>query len=721
MRQKFQWEVSKSKHDAHDELLSCLELLTKYYKTPCSKQMLTANLPLVEDKLTLDLFPIASKRAKLESQAHKISLEEINAATLPVILILKNNKVALLVEKNEGFGRILLMETGSGLNSIKLEDLTKQYSGTAIFVKPIYQFSSRSQSIFESKGKNWFWSVFIKAWPIYSEVLLASFMINMFALAIPLFVMNVYDRVVPNAAFETLWVLALGVFLVILFDFILKSMRGYFIDSASKRVDVRVSSAIFYQILGMKMENRPQSVGGFVNIVQSFEVFRDFITSSTVTVLVDLPFVFLFIFIIYLIGGSLFIIPLAVLPIAIIVGLIIQLPLINLTRQSYQCGAEKQATLVEAIQGAEALKCTRAEGSMQQRWEQVVLNSAKIGNKLRYFSNIGVSITQVCQQLVVVSIVVLGVYKINEGELTIGALIACTILSGRAIAPMAQVASLITRYFHAMNSLRVIDNIMNMPTETNFAKKYLHRPNIEPSIQFKGVKFKYPNADKSVFNDLSFSIQAGEKVAIMGTLGSGKSTIAKLIMGLYAPEEGTILLGDVDQQQINPADLRHQIGYMPQDIYLFFGSVKENITLGASYVDDTTILRAAHIAGVDRFVKKTPQGFDLQVGEGGRFLSGGQRQAVALSRALLLTPNILILDEPCSSMDIASEKLVCDALKSNIPKETTLILATHSISMLQLVDRIIVLDAGNVMLDGPKEQILEQIKKLKKAKKEQQQ
>lgn len=679
--------------------------------------MLTANLPLVNNKLTLELFSVASKRAKLESQSHKIALDEINEATLPAVIILKNDKVALLVERNEGFGRILLMETGSGLNSIKLEELDKQYSGTAIFVKPIYQFSSRSKSIFESKGKNWFWSVFVKAWPIYSEVLLASFMINMFALAIPLFVMNVYDRVVPNAAFATLWVLALGVFLVLIFDFILKSMRSYFIDSAGKRVDVRVSSAIFYQILGMKMENRPQSVGGFVNVVQSFEVFRDFITSSTVTVLVDLPFVFLFILIIYLIGGSLFIIPLAVLPIAIFVGLIIQLPLINLTKQSYQCGAEKQATLVEAIQGAEALKCARAEGNMQQRWEQVVLNSAKIGNKLRFYSNFGVSITQICQQLVVISIVVVGVYKISEGELTIGALIACTILSGRAIAPMAQVASLITRYFHAMNSLRVIDNIMNMPTETNFDKKYLHRPNLESSIEFKNVKFNYPNSDKAVFSGISFSISPGEKVAIMGTLGSGKSTIAKLIMGLYSPDEGTILLGDVDQQQISPADLRHQIGYMPQDIYLFFGSVKENITLGASYVEDSTILRAANIAGVDRFVKKTPQGFDLQVGEGGRFLSGGQRQAVALSRALLLSPNVLILDEPCSSMDLASEKLVCEGLKRNIPRETTLLLATHSISMLQLVDRIIVLDAGNVMLDGPKGEVIDKIRQLKETKK----
>lgn len=714
-RKLFDWKVPKQPSIGEDSLLNCLEMLTKYYKSPCSKRTLTANLPLVDNKLTPALFSRAAERARFDSNIHQASLGEIKKATLPAILLLNNGEACLLIDKTNEYARILLMETGSGLNSIKIKDLENQFSQIAIFVKPDYQFSQRSKDTLKLDTKNWFWRVLFKAWPIYSEVLLASALVNLFALAIPLFVMNVYDRVIPNLAIETLWVLASGVLIVFLFDFLLRSIRGYFIDSAGKKVDVELSSRIFSQILGLQMKERPHSVGALANTVQSFEIFRDFITSTTVTVLVDLPFVFLYIFIVHLIGGPLFLIPLLMLPVVILVGVILQWPLIKLTKRSYQFSAEKQATLIESLSGVEAIKSCGAESYLQTRWENVVTMAAKLGSKLRFITNLSVNFTLVCQQMVSISVVIFGVYLISEGTLTMGALIACTILSGRAIAPMAQVAGLFTRYYQSVNALKSLNQVMQLKTDIDKQEKYLHRPNLEGSIEFKDVSFHYSNENIKVLNKINFKVKQGERIAIIGTIGAGKSTIAKLIMRLYSPTDGSIFVGDVAQDQINPADLRYQIGYVPQDIVLFYGSVKENISFGAAHVDDRAILTAAHIAGVDTFVKKHPEGYDLQVGERGKNLSQGQRQTIALARALLLSPKLLVLDEPCASMDVISERRICQNLMQLVEKNKTLIITTHKLSMLSMVDRVLVIDNGRTVLDGTTKEVLNKLKLLKQS------
>jgi ATP-binding cassette subfamily C protein LapB len=715
-RNPFKWEVPELENES-DSLLVCLLLLTKYYKSPCSKRTLTANLPLIDNKLTPALFLRAAERAQFESQIHQSKLSNIKKATLPVVLLLKNGEACLLLDRNQEYARVLFIETGSGVSSIKIDELEEQYSDVAIFVKPDYQFSMRSQDTFKPESRNWFWKVLFKAWPIYAEVLLASALVNLFALAIPLFVMNVYDRVIPNNAIETLWVLASGVVIVFSFDFLLRSIRGYFIDSAGKKVDVELSSRIFCQILGIQMKDRPHSVGALANTVQSFEVFRDFITSTTITILVDLPFVFLYIFIVSLLGGNLYLIPLLMLPVVIIVGFILQWPLIRLTKRSYQYSAEKQATLIESLSGVESIKSYGAESYLQTRWEQVVTQASKLGTKLRLVTNLSVNFTLVCQQLVSISVVIFGVYKISEGELTMGALIACTILSGRAIAPMAQVASLITRYYQSVNSLKSINQVMQMKTDIDSKHKYLHRPNLEGSVEFKDVSFYYETEQVKALNQINFRIRPGERIGIIGTIGAGKSTIAKMIMGLYAPQDGSILIGDVAQDQINPADLRYQIGYVPQDIVLFYGTVKENISFGAAHMDDKSILRAAHIAGVDTFIKRRPEGYDLQVGERGRNLSQGQRQSIALARALLMSPKLLVLDEPCASMDVITERRICQNIHNLVTKDKTLIITTHKLAMLALVNRVLVMDNGHIVLDGSKEEVLQKLKILREKEK----
>lgn len=705
-QEKSTWDISEEALNITDPLLACLMVLAKHYKNPMSAAALTERLPLVDNKLTPELFVRAAERAKLASQINKIPFKDMNELVLPAVLLLDEGDACLLLEKGDEESVVLMHKTGEGEVKIKNDELQKKYSGYAIFVKPVFQYTERTKETLKKEARNWFWPILWKSWPIYTEALVASFFVNLFALAIPLFIMNVYDRVVPNQAVETMWVLASGIILVFIFDFLLKTLRAYYIDTASKKTDVQLSAIIFEQILGMQMKVRPSSVGAFSNVIQSFEFFRDFIASTTITILIDLNFVFLYLIVIYYISGNLVLIPLIGLPIVFLMGLLLQPPLSRMTKTSYQLAQEKNATLVESLSGIEAIKSSGAEGIMQRRFEQAVINASIIGSRLRFLVNASLNVVAFTQQLAAVLIVIFGVYKIIQGDLTIGGLIACTILSGRSLAPMAQVAAIFTRYFQAMQALESISSVMEMPTDVQNTSNYLHRPNISGNIEFKQVDFIYPNQAIPTLQQVSLTIKNGERVGIIGRIGSGKSTIAKLILGLYRPEKGSIYLDGTDYLQLNPASFRQQIGYVPQDIVLFYGSVKDNIRLGASYIDDDKIIKAATLSGVVDFTRNQPEGFDLQVGERGCLLSSGQRQSIALARALILSPRIVVLDEPTASMDDGLEKKLCKNIKHYLGQDKTLILITHKAQMLELVDRLIVMDGGRVVADGQKEAVL---------------
>ena len=706
------WELSDEIIATKDPLLSCLLFLSKHYEQPVSAAMLTERLPLVDNKLTPKLFLRAADRANLAAEINAIKLEEIDTILLPAVLLLDEGEAALLLEKNEDHCKIMLGKTGEGEITISHEELLSRYTGYAIFVRPKFKPKDRfhDNSTKKTTHQHWFWSVVSKSWPIYSEVLAASVLINIFALAVPLFVMNVYDRVVPNQATETMWVLASGIAIVFLFDLFLKSLRGYFIDIASKKTDVQLSSIIFEQILGIQMGSRPPSVGAFANTVQSFEAFRDFITSTTITVLVDLPFIVIYLAVIFYIGGNLVFVPLAVIPLVFVFGLLMQFPLRRFTQLTQQLSQEKNATLVESLSGIEAIKSTSAEGTMQGRFEKVVIYASKLSAKLRFLVNSSINFTTLMQQLATVGVVLVGVYKIIDGDLTVGGLIACTILSGRALAPMGQVAAIFSKYYQAVQALHSINEVMDLPTDVEKKTSYLHRPNVQGNIEFRDVEFRYPDQSIPNLNGISFKIKAGERVGLIGRTGSGKSTIAKMILGLYRPNEGTINFDGTDYLQINPADLRKQVGYVPQDVVLFYGSVKDNIILGSKYVTDEKILNASEASGVTNFTDNHPEGFDRGVGERGSRLSAGQRQSVAIARAIINSPKILILDEPSSSMDDGLERQLRKNLTKKLDKETTFILITHKAAMLELVDRLIVVDNGKIVADGPKESVLTALK-----------
>ncbi len=693
-----------------DPLLECLVAMTTLLERPQSADALVAGLPIGDAGLTPALFIRAAERVSISARLVRRELDDIPELLLPCVLLLADGGACVLLEREgETTASVTLPETGRGAAEVPLDDLRRRYTGHVLFARPEYRFDARSAATENEAPYHWFWGALAKFWKIYAQVGIASLFVNLFAIASPLFIMNVYDRVVPNRAESTLWVLALGIVTVLLFDFVLRNLRAYFIDTAGRSADVILASRIFQQILGIRMAARPASAGALANQLREFESLRDFFTSATLVSVIDLPFILLFVAMIFYVGGWIGIIPLLAVPAVIGAGYLLHRPLANIVGRSARELAQKHALLVESISGLETIKSLGAEGRIQRRWEAFVGATSKSAMQARSLSQLGLLFTNLVIQLTTIAVVVGGVltmiYGEGEARLTIGALIACTILTGRAMAPLGQIAAVLVRFDQAVTALRTLDSIMRLPVERPAGSAFLHRPHLHGAVEFKDVTFRYPNQDLAALDNVSFTLPAGGHVGIIGRIGSGKSTIERLLLGLYAPQSGSVRIDGTDIQQIDPADLRRNIGYVPQDVFLFYGSVRDNIAAGAAEADDAAILRAARIAGVDNFISKHPRGFDLQVGERGEAISGGQRQAIAIARALVSDPPILVLDEPTSAMDKGSEQWFLGRF-AEIAKGRTLIVVTQRVSMLALVDHLLVMDDGKLVTQGPKDEVL---------------
>ncbi len=691
-----------------NKLLLCLVKLTEMIGRPTSGTTLTAGLPLVEGTLTIPLFERAAARVDLVSKLVRFPLSTRETRfTVPIILLLKDNNACLLTQITSHYTAKIINPPNNEAQEITLDELEQLYTGNAFSIEQSFRFTPQSAHVsFEGQDKNWFWSAIRNLASTYSEVLVASFLINLFALGLPLFTMNVYDRVVPNHSYDTLWVLASGIFIVFSFDVLMRTLRSYFIDQAGKIVDLQVSATILEKVIGIKMMDRPQSVGAFANTIQSFDSAREFITSTTVAILVDLPFAAIFLAVIFLLAGNLVLVPLGMLPLILIFGFALQKPLIEMTKVSLRYAAEKQALIFEILSGIESVKANCAENVMQARWEQVVNLSAQVGLKLRFLVNLNMFFSIFVQQFSTALVVIVGVYKIAGNSLTMGGLFACSLLSSRALAPMSQIASILTRYHQTLTSLNSLDNIMKLPDERPAGKLPLHLTNIKGEIEFRGISFQYPGRAFPTLNNISFKVNEGEHVGIIGRVGSGKSTLAKLIMNLLEPNSGTIYFDGVDQSNLDLTELRQHIGYVPQDVTLFYGTLRDNITFGSSRTEDSNLIRAIEISGIDELIKPQLGSYEAQIHEGGKNLSGGQRRIIAIARALLLDPTILILDEPSHSMDNQTESFIKTKLAPYIQNKTTIIM-THRVSMLSLVDRIIIIDGGKIIMDGPRETVLQ--------------
>ncbi len=693
--------------EQQDPLLSCLVFLTKYHGKPFSAQALSSGLPLVEGKITAELMPRAAFRGGLDAKLVKKDITDIPPLLLPCILALNDGRYCVLLGWKGDKVDVAWPELHDSHDEVALADMEALYTGFSFYVRKRYRFDNRSQETLKTKQEHWFWSTLKLSKPIYRDVLIAALFINLFAVASPLFVMNIYDRVVPNLALDTLWVLTVGMAVIILFDFILKELRSYLLDIAAKKSDVLLSSKIFEKVLRINMSARPRSVGAFAKNVQEFDSIREFITSATMSAFIDVPFSIIFILVVASVAGPLAFVPIAVISIMLIYSFWVKGRIRYEVEKGSRFSIEKNAHLIETLSGIETLKLSNAESQFQRKWEELIGSLATWNMTIKRLSTSVNSFTGMMQQVSAVTIVVVGVYQIMDGNMSMGALIASVMLTGRALSPFANVSILATRYNQTEAALNALDEVMSLPEES--LDQYLHRPVLEGQISFQDVGFHYPDTKSKILHQISFDIQPNERVAIIGRIGSGKSTIQKLLEGFYPPVEGAIRLDGVDINQISPADIRQQIGCVPQDITLFYGSIRDNITLGVPHVDEERILRAARLAGVTTFSDVDPDGLDRQVGEKGAFLSGGQRQAIALARALLFNPPILILDEPTSAMDNQSENLIKKNL-SNEGKSQTFILITHKLSMLSMVDRVIVLDAGKMMADGPRDKVIEALR-----------
>jgi len=702
-----------------NSLLDCLVLVTQLYYKPFSAEALSAGLPIETGKESPELFSIdnakglfsrAAERAGLKSRLIKRPISDISPLQLPVIILLSNEGACIIDKFSQDKSQVkIIMPAEEAIEQwVDIDVLEKEYIGYAFMVKKVFEYTDDKSKTLNIDQKHWFWSTIKLSAGMYKEVLYASLLINIFVLASPLFTMNVYDRVVPNNAIETLWVFAIGITIIYILDIFLKFTRTYLLERAAKKSDIIMSSIIFEKVLDLKMAFHPASVGAFSSNLKDFDSIRSFLTNATMAAVIDLPFAIIFLAVIGYLGGSIVFIPIITMILIIGYAFIIKTPLKASIVSTHEASAKKNSILIETLNNIETLKSLGALNHVQWKWEESTGEIAEKNLKSRILSASIPTITQFLIQLNTVMIIVYGVYLIQEFELSMGGLIAIVILTSRTLAPMGQVAALLTNYENTKTSYETLNEIISKPSERPSGKKFVETPKFKGQIEFNDVTFTYPDADVAALKNVSFIINPGEHVAIIGRIGSGKSTIQKLILSLYEPDSGQILIDGIDIKQIDPADLRKNIGYVSQDIMLFSGTVKENIMYRATHAGDAAMINAAQISGTSEFIKKHPRGYEMPIGERGQGLSGGQRQSIGIARAFLINAPIMIMDEPSNAMDQISETRLLDNLEINL-KTTTSIFVTQKMSLLRIVDRIIVMKEGQIFIDGPKDKALKQL------------
>jgi len=698
--------VATGIHSA-DGLLACLLNIARHYDLPLTAQTAIAGLPLRNGKLTPSSLERAAGRAGLSVHTSHISLESLSGLTFPCI-ILTQDRNACVIHKRIGQDFFIYNpQVGEDLHAVPIKDLKSEFAGYCIALKPITQINnSASKATLHSKKGHWFWGVVKSLVPQYTQVSLASLLANSLAVAAPLFMLNVYDRVLPNSAFSTLWILTVGMAIVLGFELIFRILRGKITDNAGRHADVQLASRVFDHVMRMRLDERPQSSGAFANRLREFEVVREFFSSASLIAIIDVFFIFVFLGVISLVGGPMIYIPLTAVCIVLCYGVLIQPFMMKTVRSVQDEAAQKHSLLIEALSGLDTIKASNAEGEVLRRWEGIVDQTSRSTERIRFMSLNIVNLTMLVQQCVSIALVVYGVYLFDAGEITMGAIIAVVMLASRAVAPLGAIATTLSRTQQSLVALRHLNEIMQTRFENEENNYEVARPITKGSIEFSNVTFSYPSTEMASLENASFHIHGGEKIGIIGKVGAGKSTLVQLIAGLYSPKNGTIKIDGINQAQLHTAELRNSMGIVLQDVVLFQGTARENIALGNAGASDEDIVKAAELSGADIFINEHPSGFGLQVGERGQRLSGGQRQFIALARALVKDPPILLLDEPTSAMDSTSELLFMTRLKAASEKKTV-ILSTHRQSLLSICDKLILMDKGRILAFGSKAKVLD--------------
>jgi len=687
-----------------DPLREGLVLLCRQLGRTATEAELGDGLALHEGRLPLALVKRALHRVAVEGRVQEMSLDEMGQRLLPALLVMRDGSTVVLVEWQDEEAVVLLPESGGGSERLSRQALEERYSGSAVVARLAFRPDARAGEFAREKDEHWLKGPVKKHWKTWGKVGVAALMANVLAISTALFAMQVYDRVIPTAAYDTLWILASGVILAVVLEFVLRTLRAHLLDVTGKSLDLQLSSLLFDRVMQLKLSAKPGSTGAFSSQVREFESVREFFTSSTIGALSDMPFVLLFLGVIGYIGGPVAWVPFIAIWLIVLPGLLAQGHLARLSRQNLHEGAVRQGVLLESVENLETVKATRAEGRNLRLWEHLSADLAEVGVRVRRLSTmLGYGATLV-QQLTYVGVVVVGVYLIGAGEMTIGALIASTILASRTIAPMTQVAGILARWQHVKVALEGLDDLMESPVERPAGRTFARKPSLRGHYQLHDVALSYQEDGPAALAIRSLEIEAGEKVALLGGNGAGKSSLLRILAGFSDPGSGRVVLDDVNLGQIEPADRRRAIGYLPQDIALFYGTLRENLLLDGAPHDDDEIYEVLEVVGLGRFVRRHPLGLDLPI-QGSGSVSGGQRQAIGLARLVLQDPRIILMDEPTSAFDQTSEKWVIDYLQGWLDGRTVVV-STHKTTLLSLAKRAVVLRDGQVVRDGPTESVV---------------
>ena len=702
-----------------DPVLDCLAFLARRSDRPSSPVLLRAGLAL-SDKGTLPFHQVEPALDQVGMRGDPLArrLKGWPSQRLPAILELSEDRAAVLLELKQGDGLVYV----PGLDEptwVKLDDLQKVFTGRAVAVEPDPAREREGERPWDRiKRSHWFWSEVLKERREFWPVMLAALIVNLLALAVPLFTMNVYDRVIPNKAIPTLWVLALGVGLALAFDFALRLARARLVDEIGRNLDAKLSQKLFEKVMNLPMASRQGSTGALARRLSEYELVRDFFASTTVVLLVDLSFLVIFLVFITILAGWLVAVPLIGIALMALAGFVLQKKMGRTALDAQADASLQHSVLVESIGGLETLKAARAEGQMLGRWRRYSAMTAGTQEELRRVTAVAVNLTSSSQQLISVGLLIGGFYRFNAGDMTMGAIIAIVMLAGRAMAPVGQFAFLMTRAKQAMTTMNSLQEMMEVDDERQVAARSIVPEIRVGKIELDHVDFSYPNAAANALSDVSLKIEPGERIGIIGRVASGKSTLGRVLCGLYTPSGGVMTVDGLDSRQYHPHQLRDEFRFVAQDAEIFSGSVRDNLMLGAAKADDQQLVEAVIRSGADIFLSRDAAGFDLPVGERGSRLSGGQRSLLVLARALVSPSKLLFLDEPTGAMDTQTESYFIDRLKNALSPKQTLVVATHRHQMLSIVERLIVIDGGRIVADGPRDEILGRLSKVPKESKQ---
>lgn len=693
-----------------DPVLDCLAYIARQADRPSSPVLLRAGLAVSADgRLPFHQIEPALEQVGMRAEPIARRLKGWPAGKCPAVLELSEDRAAVLLELRDNDALVYAPGVSEPL-WVPLTEIESAYSGRAVVVEPDPTREREGERPWDqAKRRHWFWSEIWKVRREFWPVLLAALIVNLLAFAMPLFTMNVYDRVIPNKAAATLWVLALGVMLALAFDFTLRIARSRLIDEVGRTLDAKLSQKLFEKVLNLSMADRQGSTGAMAKRVSEYELVRDFFASTTVVLVVDFTFLILFLAFITMVAGWLVFIPIAGITAMLIAGVSLQKAMGRAALDAQADASLQHSVLVESIGGAETLKAVRAEGQMLGRWRRFSGMSAATSERMRRLNAVAVNLASISQQTISIGLLIGGFYRFQAGDMTMGAIIAIIMISGRSLQPIGQLAFLLTRGKQAFATLDSLQRMMEVQDERQLALRSIVPEIRAGHVELRHMTFRYPNAASDSLSAVNLKINPGERIGIIGRVASGKSTLGRVLCGLYAPTEGEMLVDGLDSRQYHPHQLRDAFRFVSQDAEVFSGTVRDNLMLGAADADDNQLIDAVVRSGADIFLSRDAAGFDLPVGERGSRLSGGQRSLLVLARALVRPPKLLFLDEPTGSMDTQTELYFIEHLKAALTPDQSLVVATHRHNMLSILDRLIVIDGGRILADGPRDEVLKHL------------